>query len=1035
MMNDDVRDEQNVRDHIRNLLFHYVKANVTVDYVGWTEKAVAELLQDCLREIPIVDPTSLWIPTEPFDVLKRLYKLSDLSAYDEKLQASPHALDSLRNALRGGQGKITLDMAAYVDNSNPPEWEMMDAPILTIRAIRNTPKLPSGSLSVIHQKGPFHISEGIKCVENDDSEEAPSQNDMLYVLESSQETEVSIIPMSRNVNWQTSASESQAVPALLRAKLYFSGRVPSYSIDSSDERDIWSSRIYRPDSPFIPLFPRNARNKNTNSEVGNRLNSFVELSAHLSPQISTEGLEKDLFNDNMRVIDDWGAFQTSSPLTVSTPSSSQEDRKINSLFRGTSPVTDPIEELEATKMDIVHIPRSRRPGGRTKGKIVAEGDSFSSFILGTLRESKEPAGGGSGGQDCLEESVSSLAGEASCSATKAVFATVEEADMNDDIRAFYANESSKDFWLQETLDEKSMMLIEGKQCLRDHHMFLPSRFNDFCLASKDQDGGATFHKFLKRVKGLQPLNVALSWKAFSTNSPLPSNAQLAKVSSCFEECDYGESGVSVQAVRQLIDASKPDGADRAVVLGKLCLLGDEHEKSSSLLSAYGPDIILTKRERWRRARVAWNEMLQVEDTEGGPVGNQIEAKEVIRSNRGQTSRGVITNMSEKPEPTVTTSKEANIESVQQFHPNVEDSFRKFLFEKFGKDNSPEPYNLTPCSNQPLCSTALWHEANIAAFAELRTRTVSLPAKAVSKPPIVQSEPNISCVRDRTIPSDIFTRTTLQLPPEMKLPNAVHYYMASLDLLQKQMLVRAFRQPECSVTLIERDCLGGADVIIDPFTAVLYRSLFSLPSESEELITHIAKLSWAFRRLLIVLEAYPPAYAIRALDQAIEHSSLYAYTPPILKAIKKLRRGVAMVEADREKRPSTLVLYSFPNTVQEAAALTRYIGDMAQEADETDGVLWSDRSWLESIDKDEENLSNGSGMNRFISAIVLNQVPLDDFVTMTGEERHQAFSKYVGADAIALFNADFQERVLMQSSDNPSYGSAALEWFTNEHDSC
>ena len=161
------------------------------------------------------------------------------------------------------------------------------------------------------------------------------------------------------------------------------------------------------------------------------------------------------------------------------------------------------------------------------------------------------------------------------------------------------------------------------------------------------------------------------------------------------------------------------------------------------------------------------------------------------------------------------------------------------------------------------------------------------------------------------------------------------------------MVRALREPDCSVKLIERDNLGGPDLIVDPFTTILYRSLFSLPSECDELIAIVSKLSWSFERLVIVLEAFPPAHATRYTNQA---GTLFAYMPPILKAIKRLRRGVDMAEADQEKRREAIVLYAFPNTVQEVVVITRYIGDMTKELDQTNGALWEDRSWLENIEE-------------------------------------------------------------------------------------
>jgi hypothetical protein len=95
---------------------------------------------------------------------------------------------------------------------------------------------------------------------------------------------------------------------MLKKMLDLSGRVPLQAkIDTLDEFDV---RTYRPDSPFIPIFPRKSlsAHKRGGADVRNEIASFAKLSAYLPPQISTEELEKDLFNSDMRVIDDWGIY-------------------------------------------------------------------------------------------------------------------------------------------------------------------------------------------------------------------------------------------------------------------------------------------------------------------------------------------------------------------------------------------------------------------------------------------------------------------------------------------------------------------------------------------------------------------------------------------------------------------------------------------------------------------------------------------------------------------------------------------------------
>jgi hypothetical protein len=430
------------------------------------------------------------------------------------------------------------------------------------------------------------------------------------------------------------------------------------------------------------------------------------------------------------------------------------------------------------------------------------------------------------------------------------------------------------------------------------------------------------------------------------------------VSLGFRECDsIGDA--SARAVRRLTEATeRGDGFDKAVGLGTSCMYREMHDEARHSLSGCGPDMILTRRERWRQARV-------IEGGEISQVGRTKE-RQIAQFQKGGTSSSVLHEITKlTPNPPANESLNIDIDGVCIQHlrtsPKVEErrdaSLRlaieaaRRIWNGTGADVT-EDHQIHASTTSAATSTG-WHETSIIAFAGLRSKPLSTSLEAVAspktKPCHTSTKVNDTSSEPRLVPSDIFTHTTLQLPPRAEQPiaKAIHCYLASLDVLQKQVLVRALREPDCSVKLIERDNLGGPDLIVDPFTAILYRSLFSLPSECDELITLVSKLSWSFERLVIVLEAFPPAHATRSTDKA---NALFAYTPPILRAIKRLRRGVDMVEADQEKRQEAIVLYAFPNTVQEAAVITRYIGDMAHELDQTDGALWEDRSWLENIEE-------------------------------------------------------------------------------------
>jgi hypothetical protein len=405
----------------------------------------------------------------------------------------------------------------------------------------------------------------------------------------------------------------------------------------------------------------------------------------------------------------------------------------------------------------------------------------------------------------------------------------------------------------------------------------------------------------------------------------------------------------VQAVKGLIEAVWVTESD--VEIGPRTSWLFEHDKVLHRSTVCGADMILTRRERWRRAK-AVGEMHSHWQTAGskegqtGPKNPTTSPPEITfppeLSPANDSTKLGINGVCIQHMTTSSELEEGGGTTLQL--PPLEEGARRIWNNVKGTD-------LKSCYQIPVLTN--WHETSIIAFAKLRSKTLlGLNALPKVKPIQISNVPTEKLDESsgrppRHIPSDIYTPTTLQLPSQVKQPSAVHYYMASLDVLQKQVLVRALREPSCFVELIERDNLGGADLIVDSFTAVLYRSLFSLSSECDELIGLVSKLSWSFERLVIVLEGFSPAHAMRSTDQA---DDLYAYTPPILKAIKRLRRGVDMVEADQEKRKETIVLFAFPNSVQEAAAITRHIGDMVQSLDQTEGVLWGDRSWLDHIDE-------------------------------------------------------------------------------------
>jgi len=116
-----------------------------------------------------------------------------------------------------------------------------------------------------------------------------------------------------------------------------------------------------------------------------------------------------------------------------------------------------------------------------------------------------------------------------------------------------------------------------------------------------------------------------------------------------------------------------------------------------------------------------------------------------------------------------------------------------------------------------------------------------------------------------------------------------------------------------------------------------------------------KGSWKHDRLLVVFEAYGEKFAKKKLlcpswsassSSAGRSPQPYAYTPPIVKALKKFKRDLSIAEACGTKRAATVIQYAFADSVEEAALFTRLYGDWCEANDRTQGVIWGNRDWLD-----------------------------------------------------------------------------------------
>lgn len=193
-----------------------------------------------------------------------------------------------------------------------------------------------------------------------------------------------------------------------------------------------------------------------------------------------------------------------------------------------------------------------------------------------------------------------------------------------------------------------------------------------------------------------------------------------------------------------------------------------------------------------------------------------------------------------------------------------------------------------------------------------------------------------------IPQEVVDKNTLVMPAASPQPTTIHRYLASLDLIQKRALVMHLCSQSCCVDLVERDTLSGVDLILDADSAVLYFPLTSLPTQCDALKLRLDGLSWRYRNLLLVFESFPTsrAYVAEHTDDDVGIPNMFS--PPVLKAIKKLRRDLGISEACDLKRENTDIVFAFARSVFEAAMFVRLFGNRVERRS---GTVWGSRDWL------------------------------------------------------------------------------------------
>ncbi|KAL7285548.1 hypothetical protein ACG7TL_000652 [Trametes sanguinea] len=269
-------------------------------------------------------------------------------------------------------------------------------------------------------------------------------------------------------------------------------------------------------------------------------------------------------------------------------------------------------------------------------------------------------------------------------------------------------------------------------------------------------------------------------------------------------------------------------------------------------------------------------------------------------------------------------------------------------------------------------------------------------------------------RTTEVPLQLIDGRTWLLPQNHVPPTTSHTYMASMELIQKRVFTR-FLSSHCAVELIERESLGPCPdmhLILDCDTAVILAPVEALPGRGDALTASLAELSWRFSNLLVLFECYPSSWSYRA-DKDFTHKVIAnVWSPPVMNAVRRLRRNLGIAEGTQAKRSATTIEYAFATSVEEAAAFARLYGDAASNRETAARkLLWNDRTWLTHEERDGEyDLAGVSGMNLFAASLLLSQTTLEKFLEMDADRRLADYGQLVGVERITQFNTEMTRRI-------------------------
>ena len=189
---------------------------------------------------------------------------------------------------------------------------------------------------------------------------------------------------------------------------------------------------------------------------------------------------------------------------------------------------------------------------------------------------------------------------------------------------------------------------------------------------------------------------------------------------------------------------------------------------------------------------------------------------------------------------------------------------------------------------------------------------------------------------------------ITLPDDWCEPSEDHYYLGSIDFIQRLGLVENLRA-HCRVHLVETETLHGPHIILDSHSCAIFQPIASLSSTDMDICKSVIDLAKSFSRILVVLEAFPSSTANYSVESH-QPCVLNVLSGTVLRAFQRLvhRINMAISMLDAAEGADVKVDIVVARGALEVARYVRVYGDACEEREgrRFRVILWGSRPWLQ-----------------------------------------------------------------------------------------